>query len=240
MENRKKINISIDDVSPHPQSSTLVLDRCYELIDVMPDIKFTLFVPISYWRTMRRDISTDKPLLLTEYPDFCEKLRNLSKDNFEIGYHGFHHGIPGKTDNDEFMSLDYDQASEKFDIMFETVEKCNLKDTFKPIFRPPAWRMSPSTFTVCKERGIETLGLYDGQEEYLEVYAGEDKKYDKVVYANVMPPLHPLQLFDQTEIVYHACEWDKNYLSIDMAQKLQNFLLENREAVEFCFIGDMA
>ena len=61
---RSLVNISIDDVSPHPRSSIKVLDRCHELISDYPDIKFTLFVPISYWRTMRPDISTD---IITEY-----------------------------------------------------------------------------------------------------------------------------------------------------------------------------
>jgi hypothetical protein len=40
-----KVNISIDDISPHPQSSTKVLDRCFELINVFPEIKFSLFIP---------------------------------------------------------------------------------------------------------------------------------------------------------------------------------------------------
>tara|TARA_R110000824_G_scaffold14726_12_gene62501 strand:+ start:2208 stop:2915 length:708 start_codon:yes stop_codon:yes gene_type:complete len=231
-----KVNISIDDVSPHPRSSTKVLDRCYELIEVFEDIKFTLFVPIAYWRTKRQEVATREPLVLSNYPDFCEELRNLPKQNFEIGYHGLFHGIPGKTDNDEFMELNYKEACEKFDLMFEIVEKSNLKETFKPIFRPPAWRMSPDTFRVCKDKGIEILGLYDGQEEYLEVYDGEDKKFDKVIYANVMPPVHPLELFEKTEIVYHACEWDKNYLCESKTKELNEFLKNNN--TEFSFMGE--
>ena len=43
-----KVNISIDDVSPHPLSSVKVLERCYEIIKVFPDVKFSLFVPIAY------------------------------------------------------------------------------------------------------------------------------------------------------------------------------------------------
>ena len=34
------VNISIDDVSPHPLSSTKVLERCYEMIEEFEDIKF--------------------------------------------------------------------------------------------------------------------------------------------------------------------------------------------------------
>jgi len=234
-----KVNISIDDVSPHPLSSTKVLDRCFELIKDFPDVKFTLFIPVSYWRTVRSEVRTKYPLQIDLYKDFCEEIKNLPPENFEIGYHGFHHGVPNVTDNDEFMSLDYDEAMEKFDAMFKVVKDAGLKEIFKPIFRPPAWRMSPATFDVCREKNIEILGLYDGQDEYLEVYDGCDKKYDKVVYANVMPPIHPLNLYEKTEIVYHACEWDQNFLSKEKSSQLESFLELNREKIDFCFMGEM-
>jgi hypothetical protein len=236
---RSLINISIDDVSPHPRSSIKVLDRCHELISEFPGIKFTLFIPISYWRTVSPGVSTKKPLQINLFKDFCDAIRDLPRDNFEIGYHGFHHGIPGKTDNDEFASLTKEEASAAFSAMFKVVEDAGLRDIFKPIFRPPAWRMSPATFDVCKGVGIKVLGLYDGQEEYLEVYGGKDKEFDKVIYANVMPPLHPLSLFEKTEIVYHACEWDKNYLDEQKTDDLKEFLKNNREKIDFCFMEKM-
>ena len=234
-----KINISIDDVSPHPLSSVKVLDRCHELIDEFPQIKFTLFIPIAYWRTVKPQISTSQPLPIHLFDDFCESLKRLPSENFEIGYHGLFHGIPGKTDNDEFMELSFSEALDKFNIMFDVVERAGLKDIFKPIFRPPAWRMSPGTFDACDEVGIKTLGLYDGQEEYLEVYAGKDKEFGKVIYANVMPPIHPLRIFDKTEVVYHACEWDKNYLSEEKTNQLKHFLNANIDKIKFHFMEDM-
>ena len=232
------VNISIDDVSPHPLSSTRVLDRCYELIEEFADIKFTLFVPISYWRTQRPEARTPHPLQIDLYEDFCEEIRTLSAKNFEIGYHGFYHGIPGETDNDEFMSLDREQAKRAFKAMFEVVQRAKLSKTFKPIFRPPAWRMSSDTFDVCREFNIDILALYDGHEEYLEIYDGKDKEYQKVLYANVIPPAHPLKLYEKTEIVYHACEWDKNFLDIEKTEELKNFLQNNQEKIQFCFMGD--
>ena len=81
------VNVSIDDVSPHPRSSTKVLERCRELINVYPDIKFTLFIPAAYWRTKSQ--TTEKPLHLNQFPDFCKEIKDLDKNNFEIGYHGF-------------------------------------------------------------------------------------------------------------------------------------------------------
>ena len=106
------VNISIDDVSPHPQSSTKVLEKCHELIGLFPKIKFTLFVPSAYWRTMSN--TTDSPLYLDRYPDFCDEIRGLSPDNFEIGFHGYLHGIPKVSNNDEVAYINYNEAKNIF------------------------------------------------------------------------------------------------------------------------------
>ena len=132
------VNVSIDDVSPHPQSSTKVLERCRELINVYPDIKFTLFIPAAYWRTKSQ--TTEKPLYLNEFPDFCKEISDLDQNNFEIGYHGFYHGIPNVSNNDEFRYARYEQT---VDIITKTKEVvANTNINFKNILRPPAWRMT--------------------------------------------------------------------------------------------------
>ena len=78
-----KVNISIDDVSPHPLSSIKVLDRCFELIKIFPDIRFSLFIPIAYWRTTKQEIATEKPLIISEFHNFCNTIKNLPDNNFE-------------------------------------------------------------------------------------------------------------------------------------------------------------
>ena len=40
-----KINISIDDVSPHEYSGIDVISQCNKILSVFPDAKFTLFIP---------------------------------------------------------------------------------------------------------------------------------------------------------------------------------------------------
>ena len=125
------INISIDDITPHPRASVRVLDRCFELIEKFPDIKFSLFVPVSYWRTKKPNTITQYPLQIDLFPDFCKFIKELPDSNFEICYHGFYHGIPGQSDNDEFKTLNYDQASHCFEAMFEVVRRANLYDKFK-------------------------------------------------------------------------------------------------------------
>ena len=225
-----KVNISIDDVSPHPRSSANVLERCFEMISVFPDIKFTLFVPTSYWRTMG-PTATKGPLRLDTYPEFCELLKALPRENFEIGYHGYLHGIPGTSNNDEFKNLNYEQATKLFEEMYKVTDAASLTELFKPVFRPPAWKMSPDALRAAKDSGIEVLALTED-----DIYQGYDKQLDNVVYYNVNPPFKPLSLFEKTEIVYHACEWDHNYLNVEHKEKLESFLEDNIDNIEFCFM----
>ena len=233
-----KINISIDDVSPHPLSSIRVIERCNEIISIFPSAKFSLFVPIAYWRTVKHGTTTDKPLSIDLFPDFCNFISKLSKENFEICYHGFYHGIPGISDNDEFQRLNADEAKQKFQTMFEVVDRAGLGKIFKPIFRPPAWRMSPDAINVAQLSGIEILAL--SPKEYArKIYDGAENTFDKIVYYNCNPPFDELNTFSPyTEIVYHACEWDSNYLSKEKTIELKNFLRLQNNA-EFCFMKDL-
>ena len=228
------VNVSIDDVSPHPQSSTKVLERCRELINVYPDIKFTLFIPAAYWRTKSQ--TTEKPLYLNEFPDFCKEINSLNENNFEIGYHGFYHGIPNISNNDEFRYASYEQTVDIITKIKEVIAKANIN--FKNILRPPAWRMTGESIKACKDQGIKILAL--SSDEYPDKsldYQGEDKNFKNVVYYNCCPPFKNLELFPKTEIVYHACEWDKNYLDQEKTNELKNFL--NNDNIKFCFMEDM-
>lgn len=233
-----KINISIDDVSPHTFSSIKVLDRCFEMIHVFSDIKFTLFIPVAYWRTIKPGTATREPLKLNLFPDFCNVIKNLPKNNFEICYHGLFHGIPGKSDNDEFQYLTKHEALDKFKMMFEIVGSAGLSETFKPIFRPPAWRMSPHAIEAAEEVGIKLLAL--SPKDYAkQTYDGKDNTFKKVVYYNCNPPFDNLKLFlPYTEIVYHACEWDQNFLNLQKTKELKDFLSLQKN-INFCFMDEL-
>lgn len=226
-----KINISIDDISPHPLSSTKVLNRCYELIEVFPNIKFSLFVPIAYWRTLTQ--KTDKPLLIATYPEFCEELTNLNPNNFEICYHGYHHGIQNVSNNDEFKNVNREQAEELIAKMERYGEfSCDIP--FKQIFRPPAWKMSEDALKVFTEQGY--LLALSHKEDAKQLYNDKEKN-SKVVYYDCSPPYKPLIHKDKNEIVFHACEWDWNYLNTEKTKELEKFIKE--KDYEFCFLEDM-
>ena len=233
-----KINISIDDVTPHPYSSVKVLERCFELIKIFPSIKFSLFTPTAYWRTHKPNTITPEPLILTKYAGFCEIIKSLPKENFEIGYHGHYHGIPGENDNNELLDVSYEQAKVIIQSMFNVVEAAGLKDTFRPILRPPAWRMGPDCFDACKDMGIRSLALSD-IDYALETYKRKDKEYESVSYSNVFPPFRPLKFHEKTGIVYHACEWDRNYLDITKREELTDFLMKESGNIEFVFLEDL-
>lgn len=227
-----KLNISIDDVSPHPKSSTKVLANCFSLLETHPGAKFTLFVPIAYWRTLNH--STKSALFINEYPEFCETLRKLPKENFQIGYHGWYHGIPGKSDNDEFWHLSKADAREKFLLMKTVVSLAKMSDTFSPVFRPPAWRMSPGAIDVAREEGFKVLAL--SQQDYAKkTYEMKDEECNDVVYMSCCPPTLPLQHHEKNELVYHACEWDKNHLSTDRVDELRAWL-NNQDNIDYVFI----
>ena len=70
-------------------------------------------------------------------------------------------------------------------------------------------------------------------------YKGKDIEFKNVVYFNSCPPEKPLQLFPNTEIVYHACDWDKNFLDNEKTANLIEFLKENESDVNFSFISGL-
>ena len=209
-----KINISIDDVSPHPKSSIKVIERCFEVLKEFPDAKFTLFVPVAYWRTVKPNIATKKALRIDEFPEFCDYLSNLPKENFEICYHGYFHGIPGRTDNDEFRELTYDQTIKKFEEINSMIDKTSLQGKFKKVFRPPAWRLSPEGIRAVRDMNYVLALSPKGYAQ--EIYKFDKLEQSDVVYYTAAPPFEDLQLLKNTEIVYHACEWDRNFLSKEL------------------------
>jgi hypothetical protein len=232
------INVSIDDVSPHPLSSTKVLKRCFELITVFPEIKFSLFVPIAYWRTIKPQTATRQPLFLNKFPEFCKIIKDLPDKNFEICYHGFYHGIPFRSDNDEFQNLSYNEAIEKINLMESVIKDAGLYNKFKKIFRPPAWRMSSHSIKAFRDRNFEILAL-SPNDYATKTYDREHLKVNDIVFYNCNPPFIPLSLYEKTEIVYHACEWDKNYLDISKTNDLKNFINKNKNNYKFCFLKDL-
>lgn len=220
------VRITIDDVSPHPRSSVKVLDSCYSVLERFPAAKFVLFVPASYWRTCG-DTKTEKPLYISEFPQFCEILATLP-DNFQLGFHGYYHGIKDISNNDEFKSLSFEEADIVVKNMINEVKKAGLFDRFTKVFRPPAWKMSRGSIEALYANGIEHLALSP-----YEVYDFTFIKEDTRSFYNICPPFCPFCIYygDYADIVYHACEWDWNYFDKNKVTELISFLEKQEELI---------
>ena len=161
----------------------------------------------------------------------------MPKENYEICYHGYYHGIPGENDNNEFLDITYDEAIKRIKSMKNQVKKAGLSDVFKPIFRPPAWRMGPKAWDALSEEGIELFAVSD-IDYALESYQGKDKEY-KSNYSTVFPPFRELEIKESCGIVYHACEWDRNYLSEYHMESLSSFLESHKDDINFVFMENL-
>jgi predicted deacetylase len=106
------------------------------------------------------------------------------------------------------------------------------------IFRPPAWRMSEYAIKAARDNNFNVLAL--SPKEYAKkIYNGIENMRKDVVYYNCNPPFDELKMYEKTEIVYHACEWDKNYLSSDLTAQLKEFIKKNIDNIKFSFLEEM-
>lgn len=232
-----RLNISVDDVSPHPNAGIdKLLPRFNRIIDKYPNVKFSLFVPTGYTRTRSNICPT---LALRDHERFCRTLSSLWPLHFELCYHGHYHSIPGTTsNNDEFQHLSYDDAQDRIIQSCTEIRTANEKLQthldFSPVFRPPAWRINAEALRGLHDSGIRVFAL--AKEAYTIPIYGDLSKYN-VVWRTCDPPARPLILEPRTCIVYHACEWDKNYLSDELTDQLIEFLKDKQ--VKHCFMEEM-
>ena len=261
-----KVNISIDDISPHPHSGTRVLSQCFRILEHFPSARFTLFIPLAYWRTVPRaaqyfrkigdevrgikdPVLTESPLFIKDAPEFCDKIRNLPSDNFEIGIHGLYHGIPGQSNGDEFRFMNYAQSMNRFLEIFNEIDNAKLSNVFKSIFRPPAWRMNPNSINAARDSGIKILSLSSNDyalQEYGKLDTSDVVFYDaaprdediEVLQSLPARDYKPLKTGRELRVVYHACEWDKNYLNDTLTDQLIEFL-KGCSGVEFVFMNEL-
>ena len=49
----------------------------------------------------------------------------------------------------------------------------------------------------------------------------------------------PLQIKKECGIVYHACEWDRNYMNKKHTEELASFLSDHEDEIEYVFLKDL-
>lgn len=245
MESTMLVNISIDDVSPHPKADYNQIKPAVEyILEHIPTAKFTFFVPTAYWR-VSGNASTVAALKLSEHESFCNILADLPVDNFEYGYHGHYHGIPEKyTSNDEFKTLNYQEASSKIHKMRTEIQKTSLSGRISEIFRPPAWRCSSESLQALVDNGIKYFAL--AKETYaLDTYGDFPAIYgDRIVWRTCHPPQSSIGPAEEkyVEVLYHSCNWDGNFFSLDRAKEFISWytMYKYQYDLQFGFIEDLA
>lgn len=224
----KNIIISIDDISPHKYSGINAINTCLDIIKKYPNIKFVLFIPLAYHRiketqwVIKDSTITKEPLYLNNFPEFCNILKNLPSKNFQLAYHGYYHCKKGncwpKSNNDEFEELTYNETLEKIKLMEDLLEKCNLKNIFHKIFRPPGWKINIDSMKAFIDNGYK-LALFQKNK-----YDIPNKYLNKISFINFTPPDIKLEKTDNDiHVVYHACEWLKNYITNEKIDNLIKF-----------------
>lgn len=236
-----KINVSIDDISIHPQSRIEpIIERCEYLLNWFPDMKFTFFMPIAYWRRFG-PTATKKPLWIQQEEKFLDKLMSLPPEYFEIGIHGIFHSSENSNNNEMLGLTDEIGAMSYINTIYDYFRTYEID--FSNVVRPCGWAIAPEAAKAFNKffDGDFTLSLHKDYcpNELLDVI--KENSID-VVWCDSCPPFLPLVKKPDLEIVYHACEWDKNYLSQKKAAELRDFLfeeLDKYESLEFAFIRDI-
>jgi hypothetical protein len=95
--------------------------------------------------------------------------------------------------------------------------------------------MSPDAFSALSASGFELFAITNLR---LDSYQGAQKEY-LCTFSDQFPPFAPLRIEEKCGIVYHACEWDRNYMSREYTEELKRFLLEEEKDIEFCFLEEM-
>jgi hypothetical protein len=241
-----RVNISIDDISPHPKSGAKTLDVCKRIVEAIPDVKITLFVPTAYHRTYKECAG---PLRLSDrlHHRFNLRLIRLPRRNYEIGFHGHYHGLPKeRNDNDEFRDLTPAEGTDRIQSSIHEYREAGLLERVCRSFRPPAWRARGDTLAAITrvfEDEKELQGkpsLLLAEETYsLALYRMGDLDLRTCTWRSCDPPARPLKQgpYGYTSIVYHACEWDKNFLDNGKAVALIDWL--KAHDFEYVFSGDL-
>lgn len=219
------VNISIDDVCPHPIMGMDAVNRLSGLLDLYPKLKCSLFVPTR----LKRYKYKEKDYPLENYPKFVDQLKSLPSENFEICYHGHFHGHKqNKSNNDEFRYLSALDTFDKLETSQIIFDSLGIK--VKPVFRPPGFWLGADAFLGCKEFGIKTLAL-NNDIKYSACYLGEQLKYDRVIFIGRQP--NNQRFF---EIMFHAGRDQKDFFNNIAFHELKTKL--SKLSPEFVFLGD--
>lgn len=214
-------NLSLDDFSPHPHAGLNFesIEWCIRLIDLWPNIKINLFVPVRYARL------EEQTHPISEYPDWCKKVNRLP-NNFQIGLHGLYHRTSSadfvfhypESNNDEFRYLDDFRTSILVYEMMREIEKAKLR--YSKVFRPPRWSISEEATQILVDRGFTIAGHEDYYEQCKEILG---LRWISVNWHLIGEP-------PEGDVIAagHTSDWTYNYFNKDRFETVKR-LLESRQ-----------
>ena len=119
----------------------------------------------------------------------------------------------------------------KIKLMEEEVNKCQLQHRFSKIFRPPGWNICHEAIKAFIDSGY-TLHLNKNFSYNLNF----SKKYikNKIYYCDFSPPEIPFNNnYNHIHVVYHACEWLKNFIFFDNVKELLDLFVTKNTVFKF-------
>ena len=182
-----RVQIGIDDLCPRQSQSFELWENVDTLINA--GLKVDLFVTFG----MVRD--QDGPYYLSDHFNFVDRLHEVSDiPGVALNVHGFHHSsvLPdGRvSNNDEFLYTGKEQLEERLNLIEHMIVKTGLD--FKPVFRPPAWKISQDGVDLLVKHGYTHLSLISGVPTCSHIYQSLDLSKIKVHWCNSSPPDIPL------------------------------------------------
>lgn len=147
-----KYNLNFDDLLPCDTDLT-ILER---LVQLFPKIKITIFMSIN--SRLGRNAN------ILNYPEWCQKVAQLPKKNFEIAVHGYYHHLNDWKKTPEFKYLPKKEAMTLLLKCEQAFKKAGIR--FIRGFRPPRWEMSRGTEKALEE--LNYLFLSDTPRFYKE------------------------------------------------------------------------
>lgn len=212
-----RLNISIDDLSPHPNIGFGALNCLQEIVNGY-NIKVSLFIPTSVQRFGARE---KKHYMLEDFPEFVDRIKALPEKYFEVCYHGHKHGQKRKkSNNDEFRYLRYDEAIDILSRSKEIFDNVGIK--VRPVLRPPGFWISKAAIKACAEFGIKVLALHDAK-RYMRSYGKAAKRYKHTVLPGAQPTKG-----DSIEIFYHAGSDQPDYFNKKQGIRLRKIIKRQR------------
>ena len=198
-----RVQIGIDDLCPRPTQSFELWHNVEKLLDA--GLKVDLFVTFS----MIRD--RDGPYSLDKYPEFVERLRNVSEnDNIALNVHGYFHSTAPNNNNDEFLYTSKPELDKRLSRIDWLIK--NLGLDFKRVFRPPAWKISQEGVNLLIDHGYTHLALMSGSSYLNKWYDKLDLSKIKTHWCNCSPPDVPFKDGD-IAATYHFTTHLKNALT---------------------------